>query len=504
MTNKEKILFFIDSWFFNFGIAKFLQEKYDADFYAIFNFEDKSEKFFQNQNIVKFNQTWFLQEVFSKEIAKPDLLYLENFEKKYNLNLWKIIYSDPIFYKFNKFYKFNDNQILFLLEQECRFFENILDEIKPDFLSIFTTTNHFQELLSEICRARNIRLLILGPIRLAGRMTISEEGIMIDDIEEKMLNSKKTELGEIEIMDFLKNVDQGKRVTSYISKAFEENTLLRYGAIVKFFFSGKNKNYGLRYYNFGRNKFKVFQVKILNYFNKRIRNNFINKYLEKEIDLTSKYIYFPLQTEPERVILLNAPFHTNQISVIENIAKSIPIGYKLLVKEHPAMKIIGPWRPISYYKQILSIPNVVLLHPSIKNNLAIKNSDLTITIAGTSGQEATFYGKPVITFTKQLYSYLSSVTVLEKINELPKVILQSLKIKVDTSDLSKFIDVIEKNTFLVNDIDMSTDFAFRFGFKGPIMDGELDPDQVQKFINDYEDQFQILADEHFKKIQEQK
>jgi hypothetical protein len=501
MTSKKKILFFIDSWFFNFGMAKFLQEKYDADYYAILNFEDKSEKFFKKQNIVKFKKTWFLQEIFSNKLVKPDLSYLEGIEKKYKINLWALVFSDPVFYKFNKFYNFNDNEILFLLQQECKFFENILDEINPDFLSIFTTTMHFQELLSEICRSRNIKLLILSPIRLAGRLTISEESIMIDNMDEKFTKSENTSYQQNEIMDFHKNTDQTKRVVSYISKAFEEHKLLRYNAIAKFFLSQRNKNYRFRYYNFGKSRSNVLKVKISNYFNKKIRNNFINKHLTKEITSSSKYIYFPLHTEPERVILLNAPFYTNQISVIENIAKSIPVGYKLLVKEHPAMKILG-WRSIFEYKQILRIPNVELLHPSVEHEIVIKKSDLIITIAGSSGLEAAFYGKPAIAFTKQFYSCLPSVTVLEKINDLPKTIAQSLKKKVDTCDLSKFIDVIEKNTFLVNDIDMSTDFAFRFGFKGPIMDGELDPDEVQKFINDYEDQFQILADEHFKKIQE--
>ena len=67
--------------------------------------------------------------------------------------------------------------------------------------------------------------------------------------------------------------------------------------------------------------------------------------------------------EPERTLLIDAPFHTNQLDIIKNLAKSIPINYKLFVKEHPSMAH-REWRDVSFYKEILSLPNVVLIHPS--------------------------------------------------------------------------------------------------------------------------------------------
>ena len=45
-------------------------------------------------------------------------------------------------------------------------------------------------------------------------------------------------------------------------------------------------------------------------------------------------------------------FYTNQIEIIRHIAKSLPIGYKLCVKEHPAMNTRG-WRSVSDYKEIM-------------------------------------------------------------------------------------------------------------------------------------------------------
>jgi hypothetical protein len=498
---KEKILFFTDGWFLNFGLAKYLQKKYDADLFAIFNFEDKAKEFFQNQNLVEFRKTWFFLDNLSNDLTEPDLKYLEEIEQKYNIDLWKIAYSDSIFYKYNKFHKFNPKEILCLIEQECKFFEKILDEIKPDFLSIYLTTSHYQELLSSICKVRGIKLLTLGPARFAKRMLISQEGLIIDNIHDKMQNASPSKRNSSELQDYFKKHDATQSIKSYSRKAFENNTIARYSVVLKFFFSLRSEKFYTRYYNFGRTRSKVFKTKISNFFNKRTRKNFIDKNLVKKIP-KSKYVYFPLQSEPERVILLNSPFHTNQISIIQNIAKSLPIGYNLLVKEHPSMKILGPWRPISIYKEIQDLPNVVLIHPDVSNETAIKNSDLVITIAGTTGQEASFCRKPVITFTEQIYTSLPSVSILKNFEDLPNMIKNSLETKVNLDDLGKFIDIVEENTFPLDYIKMTTDFAFRFGFKGPIMDAKLSSSKIEKYIHDYEEQFEILSEEHLKKINE--
>ncbi len=498
---KNRILFFIDSWFLNFGMAELLQKKTDMDFYAIIDFEDKAKKFFQEQNIVSFKKTWFFQDEILKNKKQSDYSYLENIEKKYGIDLWKIIYSDPHFSHHNKFYKFSQNEIISLIEIECKFFEQILDEIKPNFLSIYLSSLHFQELLCQLCKARNIKLLILSPSRVGSKMMISSEGLIIDNIDEKMKNTVSTQRNSEELLNYLKKFAPKEQVKSYVTKAFEENTLIRYKAVLKFFISVRDKNFKKRYYNFGKSKLKVFNVKFSNRIKKKKRNNFINKHLVKKI-ITSKYIYFPLQTEPERVILINAPFHTNQISIIQNIAKSIPIGYKLLVKEHPAMKVVGPWRPISFYKQIMDLPNVILLHPSVSNEISMKSSDLVVTIAGTTGLEALFHEKPLLTFTKLIYSCIPSSKIVENLDDLPNLIKESIKTKVNLDDLNKFVNIIEKNTFQIDYIDMTTNFAYRFGFKGPIMDAELPTSEIKKFLKDYENEFKILTEEHLKKIEE--
>ena len=65
---------------------------------------------------------------------KYDINFLINIEKKYNIELWKLSINERFFYQFNPFHRFSSDEILSILEQECRLFEDILDKVKPDFL----------------------------------------------------------------------------------------------------------------------------------------------------------------------------------------------------------------------------------------------------------------------------------------------------------------------------------------------------------------------------------
>ncbi len=76
----------------------------------------------------------------------------------------------------------------------------------------------------------------------------------------------------------------------------------------------------------------------------------------------AKKIYFPLHVQPEFTIDVRAPFCTNQLALIENIAKSVPSGYRLVVKDHPGMR---GCRPLSYYREIRKLYNAQLLSPSV-------------------------------------------------------------------------------------------------------------------------------------------
>ena len=54
----EKILLWLDAGFIQFGIAKFLQNIVDAEFFAIID-TNEGKEFFKNQQFIGFRKIWF-------------------------------------------------------------------------------------------------------------------------------------------------------------------------------------------------------------------------------------------------------------------------------------------------------------------------------------------------------------------------------------------------------------------------------------------------------------
>ena len=58
----DKIIFWLDAFLMNFCLAADLQKKHDSEFFAIFDITNRTKKFFENQNLVKFQKQWFLHD----------------------------------------------------------------------------------------------------------------------------------------------------------------------------------------------------------------------------------------------------------------------------------------------------------------------------------------------------------------------------------------------------------------------------------------------------------
>lgn len=500
MIERDKILVYVHGWFIHFGIAKALKEKYPCDVFAIIDFEEKSNEFFDNQKIVNFEKFWHYKANVSISDKKPDMYYLTSFEKKYNIDLWKIVYTDKAFYRYNEFHKFSPETILSLIEQECRFFEKILDEAKPNFYLTYHTQSHHENLIYELCRAKGIRVLMLSPAKVSEKFMISQNGLLLDDfIDYTPTNKFKT---KEDLDKYLKEHDAKKYLSKIRNVSFESHKLDRYKYITKFFLNPDSGNYKTRYSYVGQTKSKIFVNKLYRFFNRKSRRKFIEKNLIRKLPDTP-FVYFPLHYEPERILMTTAQYFDNQLSVITNVAKSLPIGYRLFVKEHPMQGTIG-WRDVSFYKYLMNLPNVTLLHPSVNHDEILPKCSLVTTIAGTTGLEAAFYNKSTIIFSDQIYSKLPFVYRISKLEELPEVIKKYLNKPVDYKALGSLIELLENNSVNFKIHMLGADFAYRFGFKGPVMDAELPMEEIKSFLDEHKDVFDTLAEEHIKKIEQHK
>ena len=490
----SKIIFWIDGSLTSFCLAYYLQQKLDSDFFAIIESYEKPKNFFKNQKLVKFNKTWFYHDSFQEQ-KELDVKYLENFEKKYEIGLWELAINERIFYRFNRIYNFSDNEIKLILEQECRLFEKILTENKPDFVIMFESTLHQHELFYRLCKKIGVKPLILNQPNI-GRSIISENSRKIDQkIEFDKIPCTNKSLNELR--EFRKSFGNYNTIKNYRYQ-FKTSNLELLKATFKFF-TQKNRHIKTLYTHRGRTKFRVLLDETKLKIKRKIRFSFIEKNLEKKLPLNENFVYFPLGVDEERNLLIGAPFYTNQIEIIRSIAKSLPIGYKLYVKENPAQKIRF-WRSISEYKEIINIPNVRLLHPDLPPENIFEKCSLVITVNGSSGLDAAFFGKPSIVFSDLGYAILPSVSKLNSIQELPKLILTSLEKNVESTSLEKYLKVLYENSFDFDPMNFENKYNEVFYYNGHYYDVDISESKMKSFLEENKKTLESLTNNYLKKL----
>jgi hypothetical protein len=127
-----------------------------------------------------------------------------------------------------------------------------------------------------------------------------------------------------------------------------------------------------------------------------------------------KYVLYPIHFQPEASTLVLAPMYLDQVALITDIAKSLPVGYRLYAKEHLSNR---GRRPLEFYSAIRAIPGVRLLGPDADTWALIKGATAITVITGTMGWEGCLFGKPVVSFGDVFYNLLPHVY---KAREVPK------------------------------------------------------------------------------------
>jgi len=493
---KDKIVVWLDSNLMQFSLCYYLQKEIDVDFYAIIDITNKTRSFYENQNIVKFKKIWYYHD-YTLPIKNPDLQYLASFEKNYKIELWKLAISDRIFYQFNDFYNFSKNEILSILENECKFFETVLDEIKPNIAIMHEPYQHQDELFYELCEAKKIHVMAFFFTHMGYRCEIAQKPNYADNID--TIKEKQSHRSFSELRKYYESLNLSKKLKKQNIEPVGNKSNMITGAI-DFLFKTKNKNPETHYSYFGHSKIRALLNAITGGNKTRSRWNYLDKHLVKNIDQTQKFIYYPLHIEQERSTLIATPYYTNDIEFVKNIAKSLPINYILYVKEHPS-QISRHWRNKKFYQELNKIPNVTVIHPHVSSLDLIKNCSLVITLSGTAALEAAFYEKPSITCSDFDYTILSSIERLRSIEDLPQLIQHSLGKKIDSKSLDEYISFKENDTFEFDHINFGIKSAKKFFHGGRLADVNITNDKMIEFLDENKEKLKVFAKEYAKKIQ---
>jgi hypothetical protein len=134
------------------------------------------------------------------------------------------------------------------------------------------------------------------------------------------------------------------------------------------------------------------------------------------------FVFFAFHMEPEFATQARCKEFNDQGAIVRQLALSLPAGMNLVIKEHS-------WfagHRISFYEDLIALPNVIMAHPGIKGVDLVPKSTAVVTLAGTVALEAALLGKPALIFSERSeVSLLPSVTVVRSLGDLP-AILQNL------------------------------------------------------------------------------
>lgn len=493
MEKKPKLLFWINGFFLHFSLAYYLQSKLDAEFYGLIDINSKPKKFFQEQSLVDFEKIWFFHDYIKKKYQTFDSNYLLNFEKKYNINLWKLVLNERFFYKHNRFYKFHMNEILSILEQELKLFESILEQIKPDYFLTYDPVFHHQKLLLDMCKSKGIKIISVYYSGIKNKVVLATNGETLDldknsleNLLEKDEQLKKEEITYDSVWhDYLKEK----------SPKFSN----KFSAVLTYFQKYDSELINDNFMYYGKSKFKVINDALKMEFNRWRNFRFLQKNSNLSPNLKIPYAYYPMNINEEMNILHYAPFYTDQIEVIRHVAKSIPIDFMLYVKEHPGAGLRG-WNDVKYYKEIMDIPNVKLIHPHYDSNILLKNSRLLVTTRGTTVYKAVKYGKPAITFGPQSFEIIPSIFRVDSLPKLPDLIKTALNCSVNTSNYEKYEELLSDRAceFNMFEYENKRDTAF---FAGGILSNiEIKEEDVKDFMSKNKSMFLELSNAHLKQF----
>lgn len=494
MKNNDKVLFWISGALTSFCVSYYLQKKIDSDFFAIIDSYDKPKSFFKNQSLVKFQETWFYHDHF-ENLSNPDIEYLSNFEKKYDINLWELAINERIFYRFNNVYKFSDDEILSVLEHECKLFENILTKINPDFLIMSEPTLHQQDLLYKMCKKIGVKTLLRTSLNTT-RCAISENPRKLDlDIDLNTVQSSNRSFDDL--LTYRKSINSFDKIKDYRGNFKVSNVELLKSSLK--FLSSENQHIKTHYTHRGRTKLDVLKDESRKKLARKRRYSFMENNLETEIEHNEKFVYFPLAVDEERNLLIAAPYYTNQLEIIRDVVKALPVGYKLYIKENPNMWI-RYWRDVDEYKEIMDIPNVRLYHPDVSAESLFQKCSLVITIGGSSGLDAAFYQKPSIVFTDLGYTALPSVSLVDNITDLPRIIRESLQKEVSNDDLDKYLKIVHDNSFDFDNLGFEKNYNSFFYHDGHYLSVEIQESKMSQFLKENQVVLERLSSEYEKKI----
>jgi hypothetical protein len=386
-------------------IADIFEERYDATIYGGFMWGRD-----QRDRLVATGRNWERLDVFSEWLdelpREVDLLTLQAIEARYGLpNLALIVFADR-FLALRPY-----DEILRILALSFAKVEGILGTDRPDAM-IFESIDGLVTLaFYTVAQSLGIPTYVLDAGRIVGRVAVHRDyqhrWRSVDASFERMRTGDLDHTERAAAQRFLDEFRARRPRPPYLagsepSLRFADLQRLVRGT-VRYMKDRDNitltpprRMIGQRATRFARDAATR-----------------VGRYFEEPAP-GERYVLFPLHFQPETTTLVCAPFFVDQLSLIEDIARCLPVGVRLYVKEH--FGSIGR-RPLADYRRIQRVWNARLISPRANSFDLIAGADAVVTITSTMGWEAILFERPVICLGEVFYKTFPLVV---RAGDIPK------------------------------------------------------------------------------------
>jgi Capsule polysaccharide biosynthesis protein len=302
--------------------------------------------------------------------------------------------------------RYDYDRMLRILEETAAALERLFDEVRPDVVLSFICVTVGDYLGYRIARARGIPFLNLRPTRIANYVhaadTVHEPSPRITAAYEARRALRRADEWQRRAVEYLERVRAGdaryEGVLEPPEPAPSGGLFARAArlarAIRERYGPEADRHHDPEYLR------ALWHSKVVGPIRRRRATRLCAEARGRD---RREYVLFPLHTEPEVTLLVYSPACRNQIEIVRNLARSLPAGMEVWVKEHPAA--LGK-RPPGYYRRLLEIPNVRLVEAGLPSRPLVEGARLIATIAGSIGLEAAFRARPVLLFGHAPYEIL--------------------------------------------------------------------------------------------------
>ncbi|SRR5579871_2593039 len=129
--------------------------------------------------------------------------------------------------------------------------------------------------------------------------------------------------------------------------------------------------------------------------------------LARSVDLATPYVLLALHYQPERAIVPMAGALGDQLLIVDMLARTIPDGWTLVVKEHPWQLTPFGWgelaRTRAFYRRIADYPNVRLAPLDSDSQRLLRGARAVATATGSIGWQAIALRIPALVFGAAWY-----------------------------------------------------------------------------------------------------